>query len=329
MRFERRIFLHMTAAALTAAGWPGVADAADYPTRTISIVVPFAAGGATDVLARVVAESVGKSVGQTIIVENVTGAAGSIGVARVARAPGDGYTLSIGTLTSHVLTGGLYKLDFDALSDLIPIAELAYEPLMICIKNALPVRNLQELIAWLKANPGKASVGIPGAGSTGNLAGIAFQNMTGTTFQFVPYRGDAPAVQDMMAGQIDMMIEPSSNFTAQVQAGTIRAIAVPAKTRLFSLPDVPTTDEAGLPGYYASIWFGMWAPKNTPKDVIAKLNSAVITALADDNVKSRLNKLGQQVATRELQDSAAFAAFQKSEADKWWPIIKAANIKVD
>jgi tripartite-type tricarboxylate transporter receptor subunit TctC len=291
--------------------------------------VPFAAGGATDVLARVVAESVSKSLGQTIIVENVTGAAGSIGVARVARAVGDGYTLSIGTLTSHVLTGGLYKLDFDALNDLIPIAELAYEPLMICVKNALPVRNLQELIAWLKANPGKASVGIPGGGSTGNLAGIAFQNMTSTTFQFVPYRGDAPAVQDMMAGQIDMMIEPSSNFTAQVQAGTIRAIAVPAKTRLFSLPDVPTTDEAGLPGYYASIWFGMWAPKNTPKDVLTKLNSAVITALADNNVRSRLNKLGQQVAARELQDSAAFAAFQKSEADKWWPIIKAANIKVD
>ena len=329
MRFERRKFLHMATAALTAAGWPGVAGAADYPTRTISVVVPFAAGGATDVLARVVAESVSKSLGQTIIVENVTGAAGSIGVARVARAVGDGYTLSIGTLTSHVLTGGLYKLDFDALNDLIPIAELAYEPLMICVKNALPVRNLQELIAWLKANPGKASVGIPGAGSTGNLAGIAFQNMTSTTFQFVPYRGDAPAVQDMMAGQIDMMIEPSSNFTAQVQAGTIRAIAVPAKTRLFSLPDVPTTDEAGLPGYYASIWFGMWAPKNTPKDVLTKLNSAVITALADNNVRSRLNKLGQQVAARELQDSAAFAAFQKSEADKWWPIIKAANIKVD
>src|SRR5215470_8152585 len=329
MRFERRKFLHLTTAAVTAAGWSGFALSADYPTRTISIVVPFAAGGATDVLARVIAESVGKSLGQTIIVENVTGAAGSIGVARVARAPGDGYTLSIGTLTSHVLTGGLYKLDFYALSHLIPIAELAYEPLMICVKNALQVRNLQELIAWLKANPGKASVGIPGAGSTGNLAGIAFQNMTGTTFQFVPYRGDAPAVQDMIAGQIDMMIEPSSNFTAQVQAGTIRAIAVPAKTRLFSLPDVPTTDEAGLPGYYASIWFGMWAPKNTPKDVLTKLNSAVITALADNNIRSRLNKLGQQVAARELQDSAAFAAFQKSEADKWWPIIKAANIKVD
>jgi tripartite-type tricarboxylate transporter receptor subunit TctC len=329
MKLQRRNFLHLTTAALAAAGWPGLVRAADYPTRTISIVVPFAAGGATDVLARVVAESLGKLLGQTIIVENVTGAAGSIGVGRAARAPGDGYTLSIGTLTSHVLTGGLYKLDFDALTDLIPIAELAYEPLMICVKNALPVRNLQELIAWLKANPGKASVGIPGAGSTGHLAGIAFQNLTGTSFQFVPYRGDAPAVQDMMAGQIDMMIEPSSNFTAQVQAGTIRAIAVPAKIRLFSLPDVPTTDEAGLPGYYASIWFGFWAPKNTPKDIVAKLNSAVIAALADENVKSRLNKLGQQVAARELQDSAAFAAFQKSEAEKWWPIIKAANIKVD
>ena len=154
-------------------------------------------------------------------------------------------------------------------------------------------------------------------------------NVTGTTFQFVPYRGDAPAVQDMMAGQIDMMIEPSSNFTAQVQAGTIRAIAVPAKTRLFSLPEVPTTDEAGLPGYYASIWFGLWAPKNTPKDIVAKLNVAAVTALADENVKVRLNKLGQQIATRDLQDPAAFAAFQKSEADKWWPIIKAANLKVE
>jgi tripartite-type tricarboxylate transporter receptor subunit TctC len=329
MTLQRRKFLHLTTTTLAAAGWPGLSRAADYPTRPITIVAPFAAGGATDVLARVLADSMSKSLGQTIIVENVTGAAGSIGVSRVARANGDGYTLSIGTLTSHVLIGGLYRLDFDLLNDLTPIAELAYEPLMICVKNALPVRNLEELIAWLKANPGKASVGIPGAGSTGNLAGISFQNMTGTTFQFVPYRGDGPAVQDMMAGQIDMMIEPSSNFTAQVQAGTIRAIAVPAKTRLFSLPDVPTTDEAGLPGYYASIWFGLWAPKNTPKDAIAKLNAAVVTALADDNVKSRLNKLGQQVATRDLQEPAAFAAFQKSEADKWWPIIKAANIKVD
>jgi len=329
MRLARRNFLHLAAGAMAAANYPYSAFALDYPTRPITIVVPFAAGGATDVLARVLADPIGKALGQTIIVENVTGAAGSIGVTRVVRSPADGYTLSIGTLTTHVLIGGLYKLDFDLLADLTPIAELAYEPLLICVKNSLPAKNLQELIAWLKANPGKASVGIPGAGSTGNLAGISFQNVTGTTFQFVPYRGDAPAVQDMMAGQIDMMIEPSSNFTAQVQAGTIRAIAVPAKTRLFSLPDVPTTDEAGLPGYYASIWFGLWAPKNTPKDIIAKLNSAAVAALADENVKARLNKLGQQVAARELQDPAAFAAFQKAEADKWWPIMKAANLKVE
>jgi tripartite-type tricarboxylate transporter receptor subunit TctC len=329
MRLARRKFLHLATSAAAATSYPGLSFAQDYPTRPITIVCPFAAGGATDVLARVMADPMGKSLGQTIIVENVTGAAGSIGVARVVRSQADGYTLSIGTLTTHVLIGGLYKLDFDLLADLTPIAELAYEPLLICVKNALPVHNLQELIAWLKANPGKASVGIPGVGSTGNLAGIAFQNMTGTTFQFVPYRGDNPAMQDMMAGQIDMMIEPSSTFPAQVQAGTIRAIAVPAKTRLSTLPDVPTTDEAGLPGYYASIWFGLWAPKNTPKDVITKLNAAAVAALADDNVKARLNKLGQQVATRDLQEPAAFAAFQKSEAEKWWPIIKAANIKVD
>jgi tripartite-type tricarboxylate transporter receptor subunit TctC len=329
MTLARRKFLHLAAGAAAAGPYCGSAFALDYPTRPITIVVPFAAGGATDVLARVLADPISKSLGQTVIVENVTGAAGSIGVSRVARAAPDGYTLSIGTLTTHVLIGGLYKLDFDLLTDLTPIAELAYEPLLICVKNSLPANNLQELIAWLKANPGKASVGIPGAGSTGNLAGISFQNMTGTTFQFVPYRGDNPAMQDMMAGQIDMMIEPSSTFTAQVQAGTIRAIAVPAKTRLSSLPDVPTTDEAGLPGFYASIWFGMWAPKNTPKDIITKLNSVTVAALADENVKAKLNKLGQQVAPRELQEPEAFRTFQKSEADKWWPIIKSANLKVE
>ena len=229
MRLARRKLLHLGFGAATAANFPAP------PLRSIIrhdrsrswCRSPPAARPTC--LARVLADPMGKSLGQTIIVENVTGAAGSIGVSRVVRATADGYTLSIGTLTTHVLIGGLYKLDFDLLTDLTPIAELAYEPLLICVKNSLPAKNLQELIAWLKANPGKASVGIPGAGSTGNLAGISFQNVTGTTFQFVPYRGDGPAVQDMMAGQIDMMIEPSSNFTAQVQAGTIRAIAVPAK----------------------------------------------------------------------------------------------------
>jgi tripartite-type tricarboxylate transporter receptor subunit TctC len=329
MTIARRRFLQLTAGAAALPTLPQVAAADTFPSRPITIVCPFAAGGATDVMSRVLADPMGKALGQTIIVEDLTGAAGAIGVAKVVRAPADGYTLSVGTLTTHVLIGGLYKLDFDLLNDLTPIAELGFEPLLICVKNSLPVKNLQELIAWLKANPGKASAGIPGVGSTGNLAGIAFQKMTGTTFQFVPYRGDGPAVQDMMAGQIDMMIEPSSNFTAQVLAGTIRAIAVPAKTRMTSLPDVPTTDEAGLPGFYASIWFGLWAPKGTPKDVIAKLNTATVSALADPNVKDRLAKLGQTVSARDMQTPEALGKFQKAEAAKWWPVIKDANIKVD
>jgi tripartite-type tricarboxylate transporter receptor subunit TctC len=329
MQFRRRQFLQAAAGVAALPALSRFAAAETFPSRPITVVCPFAAGGATDILARVLADPMGKALGQTIIVEDLTGAAGGIGVAKVVHAPADGYTLSIGTLTTHVLIGGLYKLDFDLLGDLTPIAELAYEPLLICVKNSLPVQNLTELIAWLKANPGKASVGIPGIGSTGNLAGISFQKATGTTFQFVPYRGDGPAVQDMMAGQIEMMIEPSSNFTAQVQAGTIRAIAVPAKTRLLSLPDVPTTDEAGLPGFYASIWFGLWAPKGTPDDIIAKINAAAVGALGDSAVQERLTKLGQQVSSRDLQRPAAFAAFQKAEADKWWPIIKSANIKVE
>jgi tripartite-type tricarboxylate transporter receptor subunit TctC len=329
MKIQRRRLLQLAGGAAATPALSRFAAADTYPSRPITIVCPFAAGGATDVLARVMADPMGKALGQTVVIENLTGAAGAIGVAKAVRATPDGYTLSVGTLTTHVLIGGLYKLDFDLLNDLAPIAELAYEPLLLCVKNDLPAKNLKELIAWLKANPGKASAGIPGVGSTGNLAGISFQNMTGTSFQFVPYRGDGPAVQDLMAGQIDLMIEPSSNFTAQVQAGTIRAIAVPAKTRMTSLPDVPTMDEAGLPGFYASIWFGLWAPKDTPKDIIAKLNAATVTALADPNVKDRLGKLGQTVAARDMQTPEALRTFEKAEADKWWPIIKAANIKVD
>jgi len=250
-------------------------------------------------------------------------------VARVARAEPDGYTMILGNWTSLVGTPAVYPVPFDVKNDFAAVALLAFSPLMLVGRKSLPANNVKELIAWLKANPGKASAGIPGVGSTGNLAGISFQKMTGTTFQFVPYRGDGPAVQDMMAGQIDMMIEPSSNFTAQVLAGTIRAIAVPAKTRMTSLPDVPTTDEAGLPGFYASIWFGLWAPKGTPKDIVAKLNAATVTALADPNVKNRLAKLGQTVSARDMQTPEALGKFQKAEAAKWWPVIQDANIKID
>ena len=329
MQMQRRTFLTLAGGAVALPATLNVTLADTYPSRPITIIVPFAAGGATDVLARILAERMRVSLGQPILVEDVTGAAGSIGVTRAVRSPPDGYTLSVGTLTTHVLIGALYQLPFNLLTDLSPIAEIGSEPLLICIRNSLPAKNLLEFIAWLKENPGKANAGIPGAGSTGNLAGLAFQKATGTKFQFISYRGDGPAVQDLVAGNIDLMIEPSSNSVAQVLAGTIRALAVPAKTRHPGLPDVPTTDEAGLPGFYASIWFGIWAPKDTPPDIIAKLNAATVEALADADVRAKLGKLGQQVAPRDQQTPEALAAYQKAEAEKWWPLIKAANIKAE
>ncbi len=329
MKLRRRQFLHLAAGsvALPAISRAARADTFPFPSRPVTMVVPFAAGGGTDIFARILAEGMRGPLGQTVVVENVAGAGGTIGVGRVVHAPADGYTVSIGTLTTHVLSGALYPIQFDLLTDLAPIAELGYEPLLIAAKNALPVKNLKDLIAWLKANPDKATAGIPGAGSTGNLADLSFQKITGTTFQFVPYRGDGPAVQDLVAGQIDMMIEPSSNFVAQVQADTVKALAVTSKSRHPGMPNVPTVDEAGLPGFYVSIWFGLWAPKDTPKDIIAKLNAATVAALADPDMQAKLGKLGQQVSSRNQQTPEALSVLQRAEADKWWPIIKAANIK--
>ncbi len=324
---RRRKFLQFAAGAAASPVLPRAAAADNYPSRPITMVVPFAAGGGTDVLARILAERMGQPLGQPVIIENVGGAAGSVGVARVVRATADGYTLSIGTSTTHVLIGGLYALPFDLLSDLTPIAELAAEPLLIVARKSMPVKNLAEFIAWLKDHPDTATEGTAGVGATGHLSGISFQNVTGTRYQFVPYRGNGPAVQDLIAGQIDFMIEPSSNFLAQVRAGTLNALAVCAKTRIPRAPDIPTADEAGLKGFYASLWFGLWAPKDTPKDIVAKLNGAVVEALADPDVRGRIAELGPQIVSREQQEPNALAALQRAEAERWWPIIKAANIR--
>ena len=324
-----RKLLTVMVATLLGLGWSGIADAQGYPARPITMIVPFPAGGATDTLARFLGEKMRAILGQPVIIENIAGAAGSIGVGRAVRSPADGYTLSIGTSTTHMLTGGLYALSYDLLNDLEPVIQIGSEPLLIVGKKSLPADNLKGLIAWLKANPDKASVGIAGVGATGHLTGISFQKETGTKFQFVPYRGNAPAMQDLLAEQIDFMIEPSSNFKSLVGAGSVKPFAITGRARLPSSPDIPTADEAGLSGFFASLWYGLWVPRDTPKDIIAKLNATMVQALADPAVQKRFGELGVQITPLAQQSPEALRAFQKAETERWWPIIKASNLKVE
>src|ERR1700676_301450 len=324
-----RRLLTVVVAVLLGPGSTGLAAAENFPARAITMIVPFPAGGATDTLARFLAEKMRGMLGQPVVIENVAGAAGSIGVGRAVRAPADGYTLSIGTSTTHMLTGGLYALPFDLLKDLEPIIEIGSEPLLIVGRNSLPANDLRGLIAYLKANPDRASVGIAGVGATGHLTGISFQKETATKFQFVPYRGNAPAMQDLLAEQIDFMIEPSSNFKSLVGAGSVKPYAITGRPRLPSSPDIPTADEAGLPGFSASLWYGVWVPKDTPKDIIARLNATLVQALADPSVKERFAELGIQISPLARQSPEALRAFQKAEAERWWPIIRASTLKAE
>jgi len=321
--------LAAAAAVAVVLGLIGPAFAEQYPSRPITIIVPFSAGGPTDTLARLLAESMRKTLGQTIVVENITGAGASIGVTRAIQSPPDGYTLSIGNWTSHVGAGAMYPVSWDILKDLEPISLLTATPLLIVGKNDLPAKDGRELIAWLKAHPDKASAATIGAGSAAHVCGLYFEQRTGTHFQFVPYRGGAPAMQDIIAGQMDLMCAEASQTLAYVRGGQMKAFAVMAKDRWPPLPDVPTTDEIGAPGMYISFWHGLWAPKGTPADVIARLDKAVVDALADEAVRKRLGDLGVVIATRDQQTPTALATFHKAEIAKWWPIIKGADIKAN
>ena len=301
-----------------------------YPSRPITIVAPYGAGGPADTLARILAEAMKAPLGQPVVIENVTGAAGTVGVGRVARARPDGYTLGIGNWGTHVLAASFQKLPYDVLRDFEPVALLPNNPYVIVSKNAVPATNLKELVAWLRANPGKATAGTGGVGNGGHVAGIYFQNVTGTAFQFVPYRsGFAGSLQDLLAGQIDLIFDQASNALSHIQAGKLRAYAVTAKQRLTQAPEVPTVDEAGLPGFYTTSWYGLWVPTATPKDVIMKLNAAVVEALADPLVRKRLTDLGQEIPPRQQQTPEALGIYHRAEIEKWAAIIKAANLKAE
>ena len=327
MTFPRRRFLTLAAGAIALPALSRIARAQDYPARPITLIVPFPPGGPNDTLGRIMAERMRASLSQPIIVENVSGANGTLGVGRVARAAPDGYTIGVGTWATHVVNGAIYALPYDTVKDFEPLVLLATSAPLLVGRATLPANNLKELIAWMKANPDKATMGTVGPGSPPHVAGIALQNLSDTRFRFVPYRGTAPALQDMIAGQIDLVIDSPIQSLPQARAGKIKTYAVLGNDRYPSAPNIPTTDDAGLPGFHMTVWNALWAVKGTPKPIINRLNAAAVEALADPAVQKRFDELGQNIPPREQQTPEALGALQKADIEKWWPIVKGANIK--
>jgi tripartite-type tricarboxylate transporter receptor subunit TctC len=327
MKLPRRKFLQLSAGAVALPAAARIASAQIYPARQITIVVGAAAGGPTDTIGRTITERMRSTLGQTIIIENNGAAAGSIAHGRVARAAADGYTLSLGHWGTHVVNGAVYSLQYDVHKDFEPVALISRSSYFIVGKSDLPANTLKELVAWLKANPGKATQGTSGAGSPGHIGGVLLQALLGSHWVFVPYRGANPVMQALLAGEYDFTFTTPDQGAPQIQAGRVKAYAATAPSRMALAPNVPTTDEAGLPGFYLSYWHGLWAPKGTPKDIVAKLNASVVAALAQPAVRARLADLGQDMFPPEQQTPEALGNLQKAEIDKWWPIIKEAGIK--
>jgi tripartite-type tricarboxylate transporter receptor subunit TctC len=305
------------------------AAAENYPSHPITVIVPFSAGGPSDAMMRILAERMKLPLGETILIENVTGAGGSLGVGRTVRSAPDGYTIGFGHLGTNVANGAIYKLGYDLVADLEPVVMLPSNPMIVVSKNAVPAKSLKELLEWLKSRPVPAAAGTAGAGSGSHIAGLYFENATGIKLQYVPYRGTGPALNDLVAGQIDIIVDQLSNSINQVRAGTIRGYAVTDTKRAAQAADIPTVDEAGLPGFHMTLWSGLWVPKGTPKEIVAKLNAAAIEALSDPAVRKQLENLGLQMTPLDQLSPEALRDWQKAEIAKWWPMIKAANVKVE
>jgi tripartite-type tricarboxylate transporter receptor subunit TctC len=321
----------MVASSAAFSATPRLARAAsDFPSRPITLMVGFAAGGPTDVYARVLAQAMQKSLGTTVIVEAVPGAAGSIGAGRVARAAPDGYTLCVGPgMSTHVINGAIYDLSYDVVKDFTPIALISFLHQIILAKKELPADDLKGFVAWLKATPDVAMEATSGPGSPAHVAGLLLQQQTGARFRFIPYRGLGPALQDLVAGRVDFMIDAGINAMPFVHNGAIKAYAVMNESRSVAAPDVPSADEAGIPGLHTSLWQSVYAPKGVPKDVVDKLNRAIITALADAELRARFAELGHVIVPPDRQSPEALAEFQRAEIERWWPILKAAKIKAE
>jgi tripartite-type tricarboxylate transporter receptor subunit TctC len=307
----------------------GNALAEKFPSHPITVIVPFSAGGPSDAMMRIMAERMKVTLGEPLLIENVTGAGGSLGVGRTVRSLPDGYTVGFGHLGTNVANGAIYKLGYDLVTDLEPVVLLPSNPMIIVSKNAVPAKSLGELLAWLKARPTPATAGTAGAGSGSHIAALYFESVTGIKLQYVPYRGTGPAMTDLVAGQIDLIVDQTSNSISQVRAGAIRAYAVTDSKRVESAPDIPTTDEAGLAGFHMTLWSGLWVPKNTPKDIVEKLNAAAVDALNDPAVRKQLENLGLQMPAGDQRSPEALGSWQKAEIAKWWPMIKAANVTVN
>ena len=312
---------------LAVAAAAALAQPQPYPSRPITLISPFPPGGSTDVVARVMAERMRPFLGQSVVVEDVGGAGGSIGVGRVARAAPDGYTIDLGQWDTHVGNGAVYNLAYDLRKDFEPIGLLTFNPLLLLARKTIPAQNMKDLVAWLRGNVGNVTLANQTAAA--QVAGVLLQQATDTKVMFVPYRGGGPAMQDLVAGRIDLLVIQAAAGMPQVNAGTIKAFANLSPSRSFAVPGIPTADEGGVPGLHVAGWFGFFAPKGTPKEAIRRLNAAMVQALADPAVQTRLAQLGLDIASRELQTPEGLAAFHKAEIEKWWPIIQAAGIKAE